>query len=81
MKGNAPSRFVKALEAEGLTRLKPRIGVLGGTFDPVHLAHVALAKAAIEEAHLDRLIIMPTRIQPFKVRKENSGRSSQKSYG
>lgn len=70
MKGNAPSRFVKALEAEGLTRLKPRTGVLGGTFDPVHLAHVALAKAAIEEAHLDRLIIMPARIQPFKFGKK-----------
>lgn len=43
-----------------------RIGVLGGTFDPVHLGHVMLGKAAIEEGGLSKLIVMPTYIQPFK---------------
>lgn len=43
-----------------------RIGVLGGSFDPVHLGHVMLGKAAIEEGGLSRLIVMPTYIQPFK---------------
>ena len=43
-----------------------RIGILGGTFDPVHLGHIALAKAAIAEAELTRIIIMPAYVQPFK---------------
>ncbi|MCY7371698.1 MAG: nicotinate (nicotinamide) nucleotide adenylyltransferase [Polaromonas sp.] len=37
-----------------------RIGVFGGAFDPPHNAHVALARAAIVEAGLDRLHVVPT---------------------
>ena len=43
-----------------------RIGVLGGTFDPVHRGHISLAKAALNEAGLSRLIVMPAYVQPFK---------------
>lgn len=52
--------------SQDLRQGKKRIGILGGTFDPVHLAHVALGKAAIKEAELDKLIVMPARMQPFK---------------
>ena len=37
-----------------------RIGVFGGAFDPPHLVHVALARAAIDTLALDRLLIVPT---------------------
>ena len=37
-----------------------RIGVFGGAFDPPHLAHVALAEAALEQFSLDALYIIPT---------------------
>lgn len=43
-----------------------KIGILGGTFDPVHLEHITLAKSAIFELELDKLIIMPTFIPPHK---------------
>jgi nicotinate-nucleotide adenylyltransferase len=33
---------------------------LGGTFDPVHNAHLAMARAALDELQLGRLIFMPT---------------------
>lgn len=46
-----------------------KTGVLGGSFDPVHLGHVALAESALKEAGLDRVIVMPARIQPFKQEK------------
>jgi nicotinate-nucleotide adenylyltransferase len=36
------------------------IGILGGTFDPIHLGHVALANAAIKELHLDEVLWMPS---------------------
>ena len=38
----------------------PRVGVFGGAFDPPHLAHVALAQAALEQLQLDQLRIFPT---------------------
>lgn len=37
-----------------------RIGVFGGAFDPPHLAHVALAAAAIDQLKLDQLYVFPT---------------------
>lgn len=43
-----------------------RIGVLGGTFNPVHSEHVALAKSAVKELELDKLLVMPTYISPHK---------------
>jgi nicotinate-nucleotide adenylyltransferase len=43
-----------------------RIGVLGGTFDPVHVGHLAAAAAAIECARLDRVIFMPSGQPPHR---------------
>lgn len=48
------------------------IGVLGGTFDPVHNGHVALAKAALAQGKLSRLIVMPAEVQPFKRDRETA---------
>lgn len=42
------------------------IGLFGGTFDPVHYAHTALAEAALEELDLEKVIYVPAFIQPFK---------------
>lgn len=36
-----------------------RTGILGGTFDPPHLAHLVLAEAAREALHLDRVLFVP----------------------
>jgi nicotinate-nucleotide adenylyltransferase len=43
-----------------------RIGVLGGTFDPIHVGHVAAARAAMDCARLDRVIFMPTGRPPHR---------------
>ena len=36
------------------------VGLLGGTFDPVHNAHLAMARAALDHLKLDRILFMPT---------------------
>ncbi|HET8744954.1 MAG TPA: nicotinate (nicotinamide) nucleotide adenylyltransferase, partial [Ramlibacter sp.] len=37
-----------------------RVGMFGGAFDPPHRAHVALARAAVQQLGLDRLHVLPT---------------------
>jgi nicotinate-nucleotide adenylyltransferase len=36
-----------------------RIGLLGGTFDPIHNGHIAIAKTAIQQIKLDKLFLIP----------------------
>jgi nicotinate-nucleotide adenylyltransferase len=43
-----------------------RLGILGGTFDPIHVGHLAAAHAAIECAHLDRVMFIPTAQPPHR---------------
>ena len=40
--------------------MTPRVGILGGTFDPVHNAHLAIARSALEKLGLDRILWIPT---------------------
>ena len=43
-----------------------KIGVFGGTFNPVHLGHLNCLKSVAEQASLDKMIVMPDRIPPHK---------------
>ena len=43
-----------------------RLGVFGGTFDPVHVGHLAIANAALEDIPLDRVLFVPARRSPLK---------------
>ena len=43
-----------------------KLGLFGGSFDPVHLGHLIVAQAAIEELGLDRLFFIPAAQSPFK---------------
>ena len=51
---------------------KKRIGLLGGTFDPIHLGHLRLARLAIEKQRLDRLYFVPALSPPHKKMREIS---------
>jgi nicotinate-nucleotide adenylyltransferase len=43
-----------------------RIGLYGGTFDPIHHGHLILARQASEDLSLDRVIFIPAAESPFK---------------
>ena len=43
-----------------------RIGVLGGTFDPIHIGHLVIAEEARVRHRLDRIIFVPAKIPPHK---------------
>ncbi len=49
-----------------------RIGLYGGSFNPVHHGHINIARRAIAELQLDRLIVLPAAVNPFKVGLDHS---------
>ena len=47
-----------------------KLGLFGGSFDPVHLGHLLVAQAAVEELGLDKLFFIPAATSPFKPENE-----------
>lgn len=45
---------------------RERVGLFGGSFDPIHTGHLILAESAVNIACLDRVIFMPTALPPHK---------------
>jgi len=43
-----------------------RTGILGGTFDPIHLGHLEAADAARRSLHLDQILLVPSRTPPHR---------------
>lgn len=43
-----------------------KVGILGGTFDPIHNAHIKIAQEALKQFELDKILIMPTPYPPHK---------------
>ncbi len=50
-----------------------RVGILGGTFNPPHLGHLAIARDARSELGLEWVALMPARIPPHKLAVEDPG--------
>jgi nicotinate-nucleotide adenylyltransferase len=65
MDGRPTSAGGAGRQEEALTA---RLGVFGGTFDPVHVGHLAIALAALESVPLDRVLFVPARRSPLKDR-------------
>ena len=47
-----------------------RLGILGGTFNPIHLGHLRIAEEAREAAQLERILFIPTHTPPHKGNEE-----------
>jgi nicotinate-nucleotide adenylyltransferase len=50
-----------------------KVGILGGSFDPPHIGHVAMAQSARETLGLDKVLLMPARRPPHKEAVDLSG--------
>lgn len=49
-----------------------KIGIMGGTFDPIHIGHLAIAQEALEYKNLDKVLFIPTGNPPHKTNKEKT---------
>ena len=45
---------------------KERIGIMGGTFDPIHQGHIRMAQCALDSMQLDRVLMLPSGNPPHK---------------
>ncbi|WP_201352449.1 nicotinate (nicotinamide) nucleotide adenylyltransferase [Hydrogenimonas urashimensis] len=45
---------------------KKSVAIFGGSFDPPHLGHLEIMKKALEKLDIDKLIVVPAFISPFK---------------
>lgn len=48
-------------------RMPTRVGIMGGTFDPIHHGHLVAASEVADEFDLDEVVFVPTGAQPFKL--------------
>lgn len=46
--------------------MKKKIGIMGGTFNPIHIGHLIVGQTALEQFQLDKVLFMPTKNPPHK---------------
>ncbi len=60
------------MSEKSVSVLKKKVGILGGTFDPIHIAHLILAENAWQQFELHTVLIMPSGEPPHKAGREIS---------
>lgn len=47
--------------------LNQKVGIFGGTFDPIHIGHLITTQFVLEHRRLDKIILVPCNISPLKI--------------
>lgn len=55
-----------------------KVGIMGGTFDPIHIGHLILAEKAYEQFNLEKVLVMPSGNPPHKQSRAGRGTLSQR---
>lgn len=62
-----------------MCKKRKRIGIMGGTFDPIHIGHLILGETAYEQFHLDQVLFMPAGNPPHKQERESRASDEQRT--
>lgn len=65
--------------SESLVERSSRIGVLGGTFDPIHIGHLVVADNALQQLELDTMLFVPAGFPPHKQGEVISSQADRKA--
>lgn len=57
---------------------KRKVGIMGGTFDPIHIGHLILAEKAYEQFDLEKVLVMPSGNPPHKQNRRGRGTIRQR---
>lgn len=57
---------------------RKKIGIMGGTFDPIHIGHLILGEIAYEQFHLDKILFMPAGNPPHKKHRKDGASDQQR---
>lgn len=76
--GKKKSEAEEEVNKRNYMRKYSKIGILGGSFNPIHIGHTAIAQMAGEELNLDLVLFIPTRVNPLKQIKTQTITSAQR---
>ena len=62
------TNIFKLTKANRMADNQLRIGIYGGSFNPVHITHLLISECFRDQMQLDKLLIIPTGISPFKAK-------------
>lgn len=67
------------METSGMEAKIKKIGIMGGTFDPIHIGHLILGEKTCEELGLDKVLFMPSGNPPHKRHREGRATDEQRA--
>lgn len=58
--------------------MRKRVGIMGGTFDPIHIGHLILGESAYQQFGLDKVLFMPSGNPPHKQKREGGASNEER---
>ena len=62
-----------------MSKATKKIGIMGGTFDPIHMGHLILGEKAYEQLELDKVLFMPCGNPPHKRNRKGRATDEQRA--